>query len=185
MGPGVFRGDAYIEGGSHNLWYASILIGRSIVGIRAADVVKLTGILKRDGKVNEVSAVSIKEMAPVLIHAAAFDQSITRIALIQPYSSYLSIVKNHYYSSSFIPGVVPGALKAFDIPDIEAALAPRKLMMAGVTDGYGKTDDSAAINDDLEVVRNGYRNKNAEGNLMIFSLTDYDDPNALFGDWIK
>lgn len=185
MGPGVFRGDAYIEGGSHNLWYASILIGRSIVGIRAADVVKLTGILKRDGKVNEVSAVSIKEMAPVLIHAAAFDQSITRIALIQPYSSYLSIVKNHFYSSSFIPGVVPGALKAYDIPDIEAALAPRKLMMAGVTDGYGKTDDSAAINDDLEVVRNGYRKKNAEGNLMIFSLTDYDDPNALFGDWIK
>jgi hypothetical protein len=185
MGPGVFRGDAYIEGGSHNLWYASLLIGRSIVGIRASDVVKLTAILKENSGVSEVYAVSMKEMAPVILHAAAFDQSISRIALVEPYSSYLSIVKNRFYSSSFIPGVVPGALKAYDLPDIAASLAPRKLMMAGVTDGYGKTDDVAAIKDDLEIVRNGYRKKNAEGNIMILSLPKYDDPDALYGDWIK
>ena len=39
MGPGAFNGDAYIDGNSHNIWYASMLIGRSIVGIRAGDVV--------------------------------------------------------------------------------------------------------------------------------------------------
>ena len=116
------------------------------------------------------------------MYAAAFDNSISRIALIEPYSSYLSIVRNRFYSSSFIPGVVPGALKAYDLPDIEASFAPGKLLMAGVTDGYGKISDTASINNDLEIVRNGYKKKNAEENLMILSLPQYDNPDALF--WI-
>jgi len=184
MGPGLFRGDAYIEGGSHNLWYASMLIGRSIAGIRASDVVKLAHLLKKNG-INEIYAISRKEMAPVILYAAAFDNSISRIALIEPYSSYLSIVRNRFYCSSFIPGVVPGALKAYDLPDIEASFAPGRLLMAGVTDGYGRVSDTASINNDLEIVRNGYKKKNAEGNLMILSLPQYDNPDALYMDWIK
>jgi dienelactone hydrolase len=185
MGPGVFQGDAYIEGGSHNLWYASMLIGRSIAGIRASDVVKLTHLLRRSCNISEIYSVARKEMGPVLLYAAAFDESISRIALIEPYSSYLSIVKNRFYVSSFIPGVVPGALKAFDLPDIESSLAPRQLLLAGVTDGTGKLTDTATINDDLAIVGNAYRRKNAEGNLIILSLPKYDNPDDIFTDWIK
>jgi hypothetical protein len=185
MGPGVFQGDAYIEGGSHNLWYASMLIGRSIVGIRASDVVKLTRILETACNVSTVYAVSRNEMAPVILHAAAFEKSITGIALIEPFSSYISIVRNHFYTSAFIPAVVPGALKEYDLPDIAAALAPRKLLMAGVTDGYGKTTDTEGIDADLAIVRNAYKRNNADRNLNIISLAKYDDPEALYQDWIK
>lgn len=184
MGPGVFRGDAYIEGGSHNLWYASILIGRSIAGIRASDVVKLAHLLKKSD-IDEIYAVARKEMAPVILHAAAFDNSISRIALIEPYSSYLSIVRNRFYSSSFIPGVVPGALKAYDLPDIEASLAPRHLMITGVTDGYGKVTDTASINKDLDIIRNGYKKEDAEEYLLIRPMPEDSDFDALFLDWIK
>jgi hypothetical protein len=162
-----------------------MLIGRSIVGIMASDVVKLTRLLKMNDNIREIYAVSRKEMAPVLLHAAAFDESIARIALIEPCSSYLSIVMNHFYISSFIPGVVPGALKAYDLPDIEASLAPRRLLMAGVTDGNGKITDTASINDDLKIVRNEYIRKSAGEDLMIFSLAEYDNPDAIFSDWIK
>jgi hypothetical protein len=181
----VFQGDAYIEGGSHNLWYASMLIGRSIVGIRASDAVKLTRLLEKACNVSEIYAVSRKEMAPVILHAAAFDKSIAGIALIEPFSSYMSIVKNHYYISAFIPGVVPGALKEYDLPDVEASLAPRKLLIAGVTDGYGKTTDTEGINEDLAVVKHEYKRKSAERNLTILSLPAYDSPDAVFSDWIK
>jgi hypothetical protein len=185
MGPGVFQGDAYIEGGSHNLWYASMLIGRSIVGIRASDVVKLTRLLEKTCNVSEIYAVSRKEMAPVILHAAVFEKSIAEIALIEPFSSYISIVRNHFYTSAFIPGVVPGALKEYDLPDIAAALAPRKLLMAGVTDGYGKTTETDGINADLAIIKNEYKRKNAEGKLSILTLQKYDDPEALFSDWLK
>ena len=48
MGPGIFNGDADIDSISYNLWYTSMLIGRSIVGIRAGDVVRLTRLLKKN-----------------------------------------------------------------------------------------------------------------------------------------
>ena len=185
LGPGKFTGDAYIEGISHNIWYASMLIGRSIVGIRAGDVIRLTRLLKSNSAISEVYGVARKEMAPVLLHAAAFDPAITRITLIEPYSSYYSIVMNHYYSSSFIHGVVPGALKSYDLPDLAASLAPRKLIMAGTTDGYGKKTDPASITRDLAIVKAAYQNKNAADQLNI--VPDYPTETRfdLFREWIK
>jgi cephalosporin-C deacetylase-like acetyl esterase len=185
MGPGIFRGDAYIEGGSHNLWYASILIGRSVVGIRAGDVSKLVCLLEDRKEIDHVYGISRKEMAPVLLHAAAFNTAIERIALVEPYSSYLSIVRNHYYSSSFIPGVVPGALREYDLPDITASLAPRRLMMAGVTDGNGRTSDGKSIDDDLSFIKSCYSLKNAGDELCITPLDPDTDLKALFTWWIK
>ncbi|MCE5346529.1 MAG: acetylxylan esterase [Bacteroidales bacterium] len=185
MGPGVFRGDAYIEGDSHNIWYASMLIGRSIVGIRAGDVVRLTRLLKENIKINDIYGLARKEMSPVLLHAAAFCPDITRIALVEPFSSYQSIVMNRFYCSSFISGAVPGALKAYDLTDLAASLAPRKLALAGVTDGYGKTIDSVSINNDLSIVRVAYQNKNAERQLKIVSLKPAEKPYNIYMEWIK
>ncbi|MCK9618583.1 MAG: acetylxylan esterase [Lentimicrobiaceae bacterium] len=185
MGPGDFKGDAYIEGVSHNIWYASILIGRSIVGIRTGDVVRLTRLLKEDREISEVYGIAKKEMAPVLLHAAAFDLNITRIALIEPYSSYQSIVMNHFYDSSFIHGVVPGALRAYDLPDLAASLAPRKLIMAGVTDGYGKNADTESINKDIEIIKIAYQAKEAKDKLNIISDLSPKNKYDIFENWIK
>jgi len=54
MGPGNFQGDSYIDGTSYNIWFASMLIGRSIVGIRAADVVRLSHLLEKYHAINVV-----------------------------------------------------------------------------------------------------------------------------------
>jgi hypothetical protein len=185
MGPGDFRGDSYIEGVSYNVWFASMLIGRSIVGIRAGDVVKLTRLLKKTGGINEVYGFARKEMAPVLLHAAAFDSAITRIALIEPFSSYRSIVMNRYYNPSFLHSTVPGALKAYDLPDLEACLAPRKLIMAGITDGNGKNTDTENINEDLAIIKIAYQNKKADGQLNIVYRIPTEKPYDLYMEWIK
>jgi hypothetical protein len=124
-------------------------------------------------------------MAPVLLHAAAFESAITRIALIEPYSSYQSIVINRFYNSSFIPGVVPGALTAYDLPDLAACLAPRNLLMAGVTDGYGKITDTASINNDLNIIKIAYQNQKAEGRLNIVSMNQNEKLYGILTEWIK
>ncbi len=149
-GPGSVKGDAYIGGYSQNVWYASIQIGRSIAGVRAGDVVRLTMLLKKRAGINEVFGLARREMGPVLLHAAAFDPDITRVALIEPYSSYQSIVMNHFYDGSFIHNTVAGALRAYDLPDLAASLAPRKLLIAGTTDGNGKKTDPESIAKDLD-----------------------------------
>lgn len=185
MGPGVFKGDAYIEGNSHNIWYASMLIGRSILGIRAGDVVRLARLLKKNSGIEEVYGVARKEMAPVMLHAAAFDPSITRIALIEPYSSYQSIVMNRFYNPAFIQNTVPAALKAYDLPDIAASLAPRRLLMAGVTDGNGRSSDIESINKDLAVIKTGYQYRNAGNQLNIITGELSEKSFNYYLDWIK
>ena len=185
MGPGSFRGDTYFNDISYNMWYTSTLVGRSIVGIRAGDVVRLTRLLKESNGISEVYGLARKEMAPVLLHAAAFDQAITRIALIDPYSSYQSIAMNRFYNPAFVHNIVPGALKAYDLPDLAASLAPRKLIMVDVTDGLGNTTDIGSINKELSIIKTAYRSNNAEGQLTIISLKQNEKPNDFFMDWIK
>jgi hypothetical protein len=185
MGPGDFRGDSYIEGISYNVWFASMLIGRSIVGIRAGDVIRLTQLLNKDYNINEIYGVAIKEMSPILLHAAAFDSTITRIALVEPYSSYRSIAMNRYYSPEFVHSLVPGALPNYDLPDLAASLGPRKLLMAGVTDGNGKSMDIEIINTDLAIIKTAYQYRNAGNQLKIVSRETTDKPYDLYMEWIK
>jgi len=185
LGPGILKGDAYINGLYHNIWDVSMLIGRSIVGIRTGDVVRLTRLLMKNRGINEVYGVARKEMAPVLLHAAVFDLAITRIALIEPYSSYSSIVMNRFYITDFIHSVVPGSIGVYDLPDLVASLAPRKMMMAGVTDGNGKTTDTESINQDLAIIKTAYQNRNAGGQLNIVAMESIEKPYELFMDWIK
>ncbi len=182
-GPGIFQGDAYIDGESHNLWYASIVIGRSIVGIRAADVSKLAGLLKQDSSVKEITGIAEKELSPVLLHAAAFDKSISSVALIEPYSSYRSLVLNRFYKASFIAGVVPSSLKEYDLPLLAGSLAPRRLVIAGPSDSNGKTENIEMINEDMVIIKQLYLNNNAEKALSIIPASGDWEFESLIKDW--
>ncbi len=185
LGPGYFRGDSFFDNTSYGVWYLSVLTGRSIAAIRAADVARLAGILKKDVHAGEVYGIAKKEMAPVLLYAAAFNRSISRVALIDAYSSYRSMVMNNSYKPAFIFSAVPGALKAFDLPDIAAALAPGRLLIAGITDGNGQLLSAENGEIDLAVIRSAYRYKNADQNLDI----EYGDTGSrlrnLLEEWIK
>ena len=55
-------------------------------------------------------------------------------------------------------------LKAYDLPDLAAAFAPRRLFISGTVDGNG---DAADNSDDLEIIRSAYKNRNAEDRLKI------------------
>lgn len=128
-GPGILQGDAYFEGVSHNLWYAAMICGRSLVGIRAGDVVRLAMVLRDYHNIKKITAMAKGDMSPVLIHAAAFNPLIERVILNEPSPSYLSIVKERMYSPSLIINSVPGALKKYDLPDLVNAIKPREVVI--------------------------------------------------------
>jgi hypothetical protein len=165
------------------IWYASMLIGRSILGVQAGDVVSLTNLLKKSQGIDEVYGLARKEMTPVLLHAAAFDPSITRIALIEPYSSYRSVAMNRLYDPKFINSLVPGALEFYDLPDLAVSLAPRQLMIVGGLDGAGNSGGDS-INKDFEVVKNGYRYRHANDALII-SEEPAKEHEDIYRAWIK
>lgn len=181
LGAGDFEGDAFIGGVSHNIWYTSTLIGRSVAGVQAGDIARLVGVLKKRNMAGAVYGVARAEMTPVLLHAAAFLPSIERLALIDHLSSYFSLVSNRFYYSAYVNGAVPGALRAYDLPDLAATLAPRKLLIAGVTDGR---KEPANAPDDLAVIKAGYAHKHAEDALILLSSSPANPPE-IFSQWIK
>jgi hypothetical protein len=92
---------------------------------------------------------------------------------------------NRFYDPKFIHSTVPGALKAYDLPDLAAILAPRKLMIAGITDGYGKNTDTENINTDLAIIKTAYQNKKADGQLNVVNLKPAGKAYDLYLDWIN
>jgi len=182
LGNGSLKGDAYIGNISYNMCYTAMLVGRSIVGIRTADVVKLSRLLKQKEGIDIVYGIAREDMSAVLLHAAAFDPVISRVTLVNPYSSYRSFVINRFYEPRFVYSLVPGALTAYDLPDLAASLSPGKLAIAGVTDARGQANPEET-EADLQVIKDGYKINNANNQLEILSEKSVTYPGILFREW--
>lgn len=190
VGPGRLSRDNYFshiknKGLSYEAWYASLLVGRSIVGIRAADVVKLARLLKANTTYKEVYALAKSEMTPVLLHAAAFSKDISRIALVEPYLSYRAIVMNRFYNPGFIESTVAGALAAYDLPDLAASIAPRKLLLVNGRDASGKVAGSGIVNEDAGVIQKGYAFRSVASQLKIIDDPQITTNRQAFLDWLQ
>lgn len=185
MGPGVFRGDSFIDSVSYNVWFTSLLIGRSITGLRAGDVVRLANLLKTRHDIKNIYGLAKAEMAPVLLHAAAFNEDIAHVALIKPYSSYRSLVTSRYYKPQFIHGAVHGTIGEYDLPDLAATVAPGSLLISGTTDGTGENTDSKTIQEDISVIKSAYQKENASGRLHIVGEQSREQLYDAYKEWIN
>jgi len=184
-GPGIYRGDAYIRGTSFNIWFGSMLTGRSIAGIRAGDVNRLVLMLENTIRPDEIYGMARGDMAPVLLHAAAFQPRFSGISLIKPYSTYQSIVYNRYYNPAIIHSAVPGSMQAYDLPDLAAVLAPVKLLMINVTDATGERMDKASVVNELEIIIRNYSSQNAGEKLNISTAEDVKELREQISEWLK
>jgi hypothetical protein len=182
MGPGKFKGDAYIGDISYNVWFESILIGRSIVGVRAGDIVRIVRYLesREDIDFRNISAVAYGETCSDLLHAAAFEDSISKIALWEPLISYSTIVMNQYYEPRFTHGAVAGALTAYDLPDLAACIAPREILLINPCDQRGFTVDIYTLKEEIAIVDSAYSSAVAKGNFVIEMWDSKDNKSDVF-----
>ena len=186
-GPGVFKGDAYIDNVSYNVWFESILIARSVVGVRAGDIVRAVRYLesREDVDYKDISVIAYGEMCPVALHAAAFEDDINKVALVEPLISYRSIVMNRYYEPHLIHATVAGALTAYDLPDLAACIAPRKLLMVNVTDQNKSKAGAESMERDLAITRSAYSAAGAKEKLEIRSWESEQTMDEIFSLWLN
>ena len=185
LGEGKFKGDAFIKGVSYNMLYMAIQTGRSIVGIQSSDIIKLSHILAQKYGAKNIYGIAREEMSPALLYAAAFDPVISRVALIKPYSSYRSVVEERFYDPRFVFSLVPGALTEYDLTDIAASLAPKKLFVAGITDANDQPIKTKKQKEDWEIVENAYKSKKVEGAFKILPDSIIKHTDSLFVEWLK
>jgi hypothetical protein len=163
-------------------WFAAILIGRSITGIQAGDVIRLVDFLKGYEAVcsREIIGVARGELAPAMLHAAAFEPRIGRVALLESLISYRVVAMNRFYQPRFVPGLVAGALTAYDLPDLMYSLTPRGLLLLDLVDHRGVKARPQLIDEELSVLKDTYR----QDRLVIRSSTPEETVTMVLLDWL-
>jgi dienelactone hydrolase len=169
--------------------YMAVLIGRSVVGLQAGDIVRMVNYLKSRSDINhaKIGGMGFGKMCLPLLHAAAFDISINNITLVASPISYRSIVMNrlykigitvnegggvgHPYEVDFSWGIAK-VLTGYDIPDLIGCLAPRKVTLAGLTDEKLEPASEGLIAEDMAFPIAAYKFKNASSNLRILPAPD-------------
>jgi hypothetical protein len=160
LGPGYLKGDAYIKDVSYNQWFAGILTGKSIVGLRAEDIIRMANFIKNNlSDCNSISAISVGVTGSELLHAAVFDGSIEKICLVKPFLGFADIALSHEYSPAYIPSTVAGAINHYDLADLMAALYPRELLIINPLSGNGTLADEKKAGEGFAFPENVFSQK--------------------------
>ena len=120
------KSDSKYGSDDHRLGIVSMYNGTTMMGQRVEEVLKCLDIVAQDSAVNtnSISIVGMGRVAPVALHAAAFDERIKDVRLYDTYNSWMDIVSNAAILN-IMSYVVPRALKYYDFPDLVNAIAPR------------------------------------------------------------
>jgi hypothetical protein len=186
LAPKDEQGDSYISHSSYNKWYAGILTGKSIVGLRLEDISRVcTFIIDTYGiKKSNMHAVGRDIFTSDLLHAAVMTGNFSKLALVDPLISYRTMVLNKDYSPLLIQSSIAGVLQYYDLPDLVHALAPSKVLILNIKDQLGNIVDTTSENADIYRMLDGYASKSAEDNIEIRSWIDKSD-QSIFESWLE
>jgi hypothetical protein len=182
-------GPGYLFNG-HDLpnrqWYAYILMGKSIVGRQMTDLLRTVQFVQdRFGVApKDLLAVARGSLGPLLLHTAAIDGIFARIALIESPVSYRSIVATEWFETEYISSTVPAALTAYDLPDLAACIAPRRLLLANPSGGNGAAADTGTIEQDTAVIARAYSTA-AKGDFVLLENGATPALYAALEEWLE
>lgn len=117
----------------------AFLMGKTLVGLRAQDVARAVDWLAARGDV-ELESLSVYGQgaaAVAVLHAAALDERIKNVALEDMLVSYEAVIRWKLHQRVF-ESIVPNALAYYDLPDLAAALASRKLTILNAVNPRGQ-----------------------------------------------
>jgi len=125
--------------GHYDSAMTALLVGKTMVGLRAQDVVRAVDWLATRGDV-ELESLSVYGQgaaAVVALHAAALDERIKNVALEDMLVSYESVIRWKLHQRVF-ESIVPNALANYDLPDLAVTIAPRKLTLINAVNPRGQ-----------------------------------------------
>ncbi|MEX2262917.1 MAG: acetylxylan esterase [Bryobacteraceae bacterium] len=124
--------------GQYDLAMTSFQLGRTLVGMRAADIARGVDALAARPEIEPERIFGFGKDADalVMLHAALFDARIRRVALEGMLLSYDSVIRYPIHRQMF-ESVVPGALRVYDLPNLAGAIAPRPVWIANAVDPLG------------------------------------------------
>jgi cephalosporin-C deacetylase-like acetyl esterase len=147
--------------------YEAILLGRSLPGVNAGGIVRVLKYAQQRDDVDDqdIIALARETLCPALLHAAAFESGIGGIILEKPLLSYHLLAAHRFYDYD-MHVTVAGALTAYDLPDLMACCAPRRLVVIDPVDHLGEPATAALIEEQYRFPSEVYRARKASDNML-------------------
>ncbi|HEV2448326.1 MAG TPA: acetylxylan esterase, partial [Candidatus Sulfopaludibacter sp.] len=113
--------------------WASLILGRSLLGQRATDIVAYARALAREYPRAELVLAARDKMTVPALCAAALEPGVSKVYLAHALPSWRSVAEEDNATCP-VANIVPGALAAADLPQIARSLVPRQVTAGGSWD---------------------------------------------------
>jgi cephalosporin-C deacetylase-like acetyl esterase len=120
-----------------NYAWASLILGRSLLGQRVTDIVALARALAQAYPQAAIALAARDKMTVPALVAAALEPRIGTTYLARHLVSWRSVTELEDYSCP-LASLAPNALGTTDLPEIARSIAPRAVIVAGAVDGAGR-----------------------------------------------
>jgi dienelactone hydrolase len=159
----------------------ALLVGKTMVGMRVLDITRAVDLLsaRRDVDRDKIYAYGKKGGAVPALYAAVLDRRIGKVVLEGMLSSYDSVVENKIHRQ-VLESVVPGALKFYDLPDLVATLAPRKVSIVSGADPVGHALPVNAVRKKYSRAVEAYRQMGMERAIHIRDRSTDEDSTTIY-----
>jgi cephalosporin-C deacetylase-like acetyl esterase len=160
---------------------AALLVGKTMVGMRTLDIRRGVDLLSARSDIdrNRIYVYGKKAGSVPALYAAVLDGRIRKVVLEGMLSSYDSVVENKIHRQVF-ESVVPGALKFYDLPDLVATLAPRKVSIVSGTDPLGHELPANAVRNEYRRAVDAYRQMGVERAIHILERSPGEDASTIY-----
>ncbi|MCS7160640.1 MAG: prolyl oligopeptidase family serine peptidase, partial [Gemmatales bacterium] len=146
--------------------FLALHLNRPLLGQRAFDVVSVLGAIRRDYGDQPVHLVGVARCGPVVLHAAAFDNKVDKITIFNSLASW-EMISRERISIGQLANVVPGALAIYDLPELAASLAPRRLAIVAPVHADGSLCDAQLAERVYRGVAETYRQAQAASRFQL------------------
>ncbi len=135
--------------GDYNSAMTAMLVGKTLVGMRAQDVTRAIDLLNARPEVDpdRIAAVGKEGAAVPLLHAAVLDRRISKLALERMMLSYAAVLDRPIHRQ-IVENVVRGVLRSYDLPTLAATISPRPVLIVDAVDSVGNVVKLERVRDE-------------------------------------
>ena len=171
--------------GDYDAAMTSFLLARSLVGMRALDI--LAGVdwltARNDVDGGRIAIVGRGKAAVPALYAAVFDARIGRVALEDMLVSYRAVIEQRIHRD-VLENVVMGALREYDLPDLTASLAPRPVRLINPVSPLGERLWLEAARGAYADAVRVYEAAGAGGSLRVLRRKTGAGTETVYGDFL-
>ena len=159
-GPAFPSQQTNILGANTALALQAMAVGKSLVGMRADDVIRGVDWLASLPDVDR-AAITVYGRGPeamAVLHAAVVDERIAHLVLESLLVSYRAALDAPLHRN-LSDIVLPGVLRHYDVNDLLQAIAPRDVVLVNVADamGFAAREEALQTLPPARIVRRGFR----------------------------